>query len=84
MQETSRFTRIDRGAEVSPGASPGGSKVTRKAVTVRLQQDGLWGDTRIESESLKSTRPNADMAEWSVSVPANGKTEVTAVFDSTY
>jgi hypothetical protein len=55
-----------------------------KAVTVTLQQDGLWGDTRIESESLKSTRPNADMAEWKVSVPANGTADVTAVFDSTY
>lgn len=55
-----------------------------KAVTVRLQQDGLWGDTRIETESLKSARPNADMAEWTVSVPANGKTEVTATFNSTY
>lgn len=55
-----------------------------KAVIVTLQQDGLWGDTRIESESLKSTRPNADMAEWKVSVPANGTAEVTAVFDSTY
>ena len=51
---------------------------------VTLQQDGLWGDTRIESESLASTRPNADMAEWVVTVPANGSTEVTAVFDSAY
>lgn len=55
-----------------------------KAVTVRLQQDGLWGDTRILTESQKSTRLNADVAEWTVSVPANGKTEVTAVFESTY
>lgn len=60
------------------------TNASAKAITVTLQQDGLWGDTRIESESLKSTRPNADMAEWKVSVPANGTTEVTAVFDSTY
>jgi hypothetical protein len=53
-------------------------------VTVVLQQDGLWGDTRIESESMASTRPNADMVEWKVSVPANGTTEVTVVFDSAY
>lgn len=53
-------------------------------VTVVLQQDGLWGDTRIESESMASTRPNADMVEWKVSVPANGTTEVTVVFDSVY
>lgn len=55
-----------------------------KAVTVTLQQDGLWGDTSILSESLKSTRPNADMAEWRVTTPANGKAEVTVVFDSNY
>ena len=55
-----------------------------KAVTVVLQQDGLWGDTKIEKESLKSTRPNADMAEWSVTVPANGSIDVTATFDSAY
>ncbi len=60
------------------------TNASAKAITVTLQQDGLWGDTRIESESLKSTRPNADMAEWKVAVPANGTTEVTAVFDSTY
>ena len=53
-------------------------------VTVVLQQDGLWGDTRIESESMASTRPNADMVEWKVSVPANGTKEVTVVFDSAY
>lgn len=55
-----------------------------KPVTVTLQQDGLWGDTRIESESQPSTRPNADMAEWQVSVPANGSAEVNAVFNTAY
>lgn len=55
-----------------------------KPVTVALQQHGLWGDTRIEAESQKSTRLNADVAEWTVTVPANGKTEVTATFDSRY
>jgi hypothetical protein len=60
------------------------SNASPKAVTVVLQQDGLWGDTKIQSESLKSTRPNADMAEWSVTVPANGSIDVTAVFDSSY
>jgi hypothetical protein len=33
---------------------------------------------------MASTRPNADMVEWKVSVPANGTTEVTVVFDSAY
>ena len=60
------------------------SNASPKSVTVVLQQDGLWGDTKISSESLKSTRPNADMAEWSVTVPANGSIDVTAVFDSAY
>ena len=60
------------------------SNATPKEVTVVLQQDGLWGDTRIETESVKSTRPNADLAAWSVKVPANGATDVTATFDSSY
>ena len=33
---------------------------------------------------MRSTRPNADMAEWQVSVPANGTAELTVVFDSSY
>ncbi len=55
-----------------------------KAVTVSLIQDGLWGDTKIESESMASKRRSADSAEWVVSVPANGKADVTATFDSKY
>ena len=60
------------------------SNAGSKPVTVILKQDGLWGDTKIEKESLKSTRPNADQAQWSVTVPANGSIDVTAVFDSSY
>jgi len=55
-----------------------------REVKVTLQQDGLWGGTRIESESQTSTRSNANMAEWVITVPANGEIEVTAVFDSAY
>jgi hypothetical protein len=55
-----------------------------KAVAVALQQDGLWGDTRIETESMRSTRVNANMAQWTVNVPANGSAEVTVTFDSQY
>jgi hypothetical protein len=55
-----------------------------KAVTVALLQDGLWGDTRIVTESQRSTRPNADMAQWIVNVPANGEAKVTVTFDSRY
>ncbi|MCM8730220.1 DUF4139 domain-containing protein [Hephaestia sp. MAHUQ-44] len=53
-------------------------------VTVDLLQDGLWGDTRIVSESTRSERQSADVARWRVSVPANGSAEVRAVFDSRY
>lgn len=55
-----------------------------KPVTVTLVQDGLWGDTKIESESQKSTRRSADSAAWEVVVPANGTADVNATFDSKY
>lgn len=54
------------------------------AVVVKLRQDGLWGDSSVKAESQKSTRLSADAAEWSVTVPANGKTTVTATFESRY
>lgn len=55
-----------------------------KPVTVRVIQGGLWGDVRISSESQKSERRDADSVVWSVTVPANGKTDLTATFDSRY
>jgi len=55
-----------------------------KPVTVRVIQGGLWGDVRIVDESQKSERRDADTAVWSVTVPANGKAEVTATFDTRY
>jgi hypothetical protein len=55
-----------------------------RPVTVRLLQEGLWGDARITAESIKSTRRSAEVAEWAVTVPANGKAGVTATFDSRY
>lgn len=55
-----------------------------KAVTVDLVQSGLWGDTRIVDESMKSERLSADDARWRVQVPANGEATVTAAFDSRY
>ncbi len=53
-------------------------------VTVVVQQAGLWGDTSIKAESQKSSRPDANTAEWVVNVPANGTTEITATFVSRY
>jgi hypothetical protein len=60
------------------------SNALPKPVTVALIQDGLWGEASIVSESQKSRRLNADAAEWDVTVPANGKAEVTATFDTKY
>jgi hypothetical protein len=53
-------------------------------VVVALLQTGLWGDARIVSQSERSVRRNADAAEWSVSVPANGRAQVTASFETQY
>jgi hypothetical protein len=53
-----------------------------KPITVDLVQSGLWGDTRITQESLKSEHPSADDARWHVPVAANGEATVTATFDS--
>jgi hypothetical protein len=60
------------------------SNALPQPVTVTLLQDGLWGDTRIKTESAPSTRRSADVAEWNITVPANGKTEVTASFDTRF
>jgi hypothetical protein len=60
------------------------SNALPKPVTVKLLQEGLWGDSRIIAESQKSTRRSADTAEWSVTVPANGKASLTASFDTRY
>ena len=55
-----------------------------RPVTVDLYQSGLYGDTRIVSESLKSEKLSADEVRWRVPVPANGETTVTATFYTRY
>jgi hypothetical protein len=60
------------------------SNALPKAVTVKLLQEGLWGDARITAESQKSTRRSAEVAEWAVTVPANGRADLTAAFDTRY
>jgi hypothetical protein len=55
-----------------------------KPITVDLAQSGLWGDVRIEAQSIVGERVSADRIEWKVPVAANGTTEVTATFDSRY
>jgi hypothetical protein len=52
------------------------------AVTVDVIQSGLWGDTRIVEESMRSERRSADEVLWRVPVPANGEAEITATFES--
>jgi hypothetical protein len=54
------------------------------AVTVDLMQSGLWGDTRIVTESQPSERRSADDALWRVQVPANGEAVVTVTFDTRF
>jgi hypothetical protein len=60
------------------------SNALPRPVTVSLLQDGLWGDSTITAESQKSKRRNADVAEWLVQVPANGKAEVTATITTRF
>jgi hypothetical protein len=60
------------------------SNALPRDVVVKVQQNGLWGDTRITAESQKSVRRSADTAEWAVTVPANGTANLTASFDSRY
>ncbi|MDP8994707.1 MAG: DUF4139 domain-containing protein, partial [Pseudomonadota bacterium] len=50
-------------------------------VTVDVIQSGLWGDTRIISESVRSERRSAGEAVWSVQVPANGEATLTVTFE---
>jgi hypothetical protein len=60
------------------------SNALPRPVTVKLLQEGLWGDSRITAESQKSARRSADTAEWAVAVPANGKASLTATFETRY
>jgi hypothetical protein len=60
------------------------SNAQPRPVTVKLLQEGLWGDSRITAESQKSTRRDTETAEWAVAVPANGKASLTATFDTRY
>jgi hypothetical protein len=55
-----------------------------KPVVVKVLQQGLWGDTRITAESMKSVRRDAETAEWTVTVPANGSATLTATFESRF
>lgn len=53
-------------------------------VTVDLAQSGLWGDVRVDQQSINGERVSADRIEWKVPVPANGTTDLTATFDTRF
>jgi hypothetical protein len=55
-----------------------------KPVVVKVQQSGLWGDSRVTAESQKSVRHSAETVEWPVTVPANGKASLTVSFVTRY
>lgn len=59
------------------------------AISVDLGQSGLWGDARIESQSLdgaeiEGSRVSANRMEWKVPLAANGKASLTVTFDTRY
>jgi len=61
------------------------SNASAAPVTVDVVQSGLaqwwwWRDLRVPEESIRGEQDNADQRHWEVSVPANGKTELTATF----
>lgn len=53
-------------------------------VTVRVAQAGLYFDTRVVSESLHSARRDADTLEWTVPVPANGRTVLSVTVETRF
>lgn len=53
-------------------------------VTVDLAQSGLWGDVRLDDQSITGDRVSADRIEWKVPVPANSSTDLTATFDTRF
>lgn len=55
-----------------------------KPVVVKVLQQGLWGDSRITAESMKSARRDAETAQWTVTVPANGSAILTATFQTRF
>jgi hypothetical protein len=60
------------------------SNALPRPIVVKVLQEGLFGDSRITAESLKSNRRDAGSAEWDVPVPANGKATLTASFETRF
>jgi hypothetical protein len=58
-----------------------------RPVSFKLEQAGLGGwtkGTRVTEESNKGEQINSDVRQWIVDVPANGKAEVTATFETSF
>ena len=57
-------------------------------VVVDLVQAGIdqygWEDTRVSSETLQGVQRSSNERLYHVTVPGNGKTVVTVVFDTRY
>lgn len=51
-------------------------------VEVEVRQDGLWRETRVIDESLPSRRIDYNTLAWTVRVPANGETVLTATVET--
>ena len=60
------------------------SNALPRPVVVKLLQEGLYGDSKVLAESLTSTRASAEVAQWAVTVPANGKATLTASFETRF
>ena len=60
------------------------SNARPQPVTVLLTQSGLYGESKVASQSQPGRRRNADEYVWEVTVPANGRAEVNAAFDTRY
>jgi hypothetical protein len=55
-----------------------------KPVTVEIRQGGLWRNGKVDRESLKSRRIDAQTLGWSVPVPANGETVLSFTVDNSW
>jgi len=53
----------------------------REPVEVEVRQDGLWRGTKVVQESQPSKRIDFNTLAWTVRVPANGETVLTATID---
>jgi hypothetical protein len=56
--------------------------VSVDVIQAGINQNWLWNDSRVISESIKGEQLNANERMWKVAVPANGEVALTVVFDT--